>query len=559
MFHVERKNMKKIIKGNIVDVINKVIYYGEIYIENGRITRIQKVSKEKDATYILPGLIDSHIHIESSMLSPGAFAKLAVRHGTVSCVSDPHEIGNVLGKKGIEYMINDGNRVPFKFNFGVPSCVPATSFETSGEIIGPGDVKELIERSDIKYMSEMMNYPGVIFSDRDVVKKINYAKRINKPIDGHAPGISGNDLIKYVAAGISTDHECSTIEEAEEKIDAGMMIQIREGSAARNFEKLHNLIDKYPDKVMLCSDDLHPDDLMAGHINRLIQKGLNKGLDIFNLLTAAIINPIRHYRLDGCILRVGDPADLIIIDNPENFNILETWIDGSPVYKDGDVLFEYSQPIPINKFEAKPIKSTDLKIKGRSEKVRVIEALDGELITRQLIRNIKLNHGEAMALPDEDIVKIVVLNRYVPEPPVVGFITGFGIKNGALASSIAHDSHNIVAIGSSDEQITEVINNVIECRGGIAVNDGKNTDILKLELAGLMSTADPKFVAQAYKDLNKKASLICTKMKAPFMTLAFMALLVIPELKIGDKGLFDVQQFKPVSLFIEKEQITKKK
>lgn len=543
--------MKKNIFGNIVDVVSRKTYYGNIVIEDGRISRIEKSGPQKGAKYVLPGLIDSHIHIESSMLSPGSFSKLALRHGTVACVSDPHEIGNVLGKSGVEYMIDDGKRVPLKFYFGVPSCVPATYFETSGETIGPDAVRDLLEREDIKYLSEMMNYPGVIYSDPEVLKKIEHAKRLNKTIDGHAPGIIGEDLMKYISAGISTDHECSTIEEAEEKIEAGMIIQIREGSAARNFEILYGLIDKYPDKVMLCSDDLHPDDLLAGHINGLIKRGLKRGLDLYNLLQAATMNPIKHYQLDGCLLREGDPADIIIIDDLDNFNVQETWIDGSPVYKDENILFEYSSPIAINNFKAKPVKPEDLRVKARSEKVRLIEAVDGELVTQQQIRTIKIRDGEALALPDEDIVKIVVVNRYSLQAPVVGFITGFGINNGALASSIAHDSHNIIAIGSNDKQITEVINCVIESKGGIAVHDGQKTDILKLELAGLMSTADPEFVAKSYKELNKIASRICTKMKAPFMTLAFMALLVIPELKIGDKGLFDVLRFKPVSLFVE--------
>lgn len=545
--------MEKIITGNIIDVIGRESYFGDVIIEGGKISKIHKKGPTEKAKYILPGLIDSHIHIESSMLTPGSFAKIAVRHGTVACVSDPHEIGNVLGKRGVEYMINDGNKVPLKFYFGAPSCVPATSFETSGETIGTKEVTDLLERKDIMYLSEMMNYTGVIYSDTDVLEKIEQAKKLNKPIDGHAPGIKGEDLKKYISAGISTDHECSTIEEAEEKIEAGMMIQIREGSAARNFEKLFTLIDKHPNKVMLCSDDLHPDDLFDGHVNSLIKKGLEKGLDFFNLLQAASVNPIRHYKLDGCLLRVGDPADLIIIDDPAKFNVLETWIGGLPVYMNGRVLFEYSSRGSLNKFEAKPIKAEDLRIVSESEKVRVIEAVDGELITHQQIRDIEIKNGEALVVPDKDIVKIVVLNRYVSKPPVMGFITGFGIKNGAIASSIAHDSHNVIAIGSSDKQIVEVINRIIKSKGGIAVNNGQKTEILKLELAGLMSNRDPEFVAQAYKDLNEKASRICTKMKAPFMTLAFMALLVIPELKIGDKGLFDVQQFKPVSLFIENE------
>ncbi|MCD6597686.1 MAG: adenine deaminase [Bacteroidales bacterium] len=541
--------MKKIINGNIVDVINQEIFSGEIHIENKKISKIIKNEDLKTNQYILPGLVDSHLHIESSMLTPGRFAQLAVKHGTVATVSDPHEIANVLGIKGVDYMIKDGKKVPFKFYFGAPSCVPATPFETSGAVLGVKEVRELLEREDIKYLSEMMNFPGVINNSEDVVKKLNIASKLGKPIDGHAPGLAGEPLKKYINAGISTDHECYSLEEAEEKIALGMYVQIREGSAARNFETLFPLIDKYPGKIMLCSDDLHPDDLSKGHINSLIKAGLKKGLNLFNLLMAVTIVPKFHYGLDTGLLRKGDPADLIVIDKPEEFNVKETWINGEKVFEDGNVLFKYENPGVINNFYSAKITLADLKLEDKGSKIRVIRAYDGGLLTTEEIMKPKVMGGELISDASRDLAKIVVLNRYKPAKPVVGFITGFGLEGGAFASSIAHDSHNLIAIGMDDRDILNALKRVIDSKGGIALSDGIVIEGISLDIAGLMSTDDPEKVASAYAYLNKKASGLCTKIKAPFMTLAFMALLVIPELKISDRGLFNVNDFKECSLY----------
>ncbi len=541
--------MKKTITGNIIDIVNQEIFPGEIHIDNQKISKIVRKKQIETTQYILPGLIDSHVHIESSMLTPGRFAQLAVKHGTVATVSDPHEIANVLGIKGVDYMINDGEKVPFKFYFGAPSCVPATPFETSGAVLGLNEIRELLEREDIKYLSEMMNFPGVINNSEDIVQKLSIAKELRKPVDGHAPGLRGEPLKNYINAGISTDHECYSITEAEEKIALGMYVQIREGSAARNFETLFPLIDKYPGKIMLCSDDLHPDDLSKGHINSLIKAGLEKGLNLFNLLMAVTIVPKFHYGLDTGLLRKGDPADLIVIDSPGNFKIKETWINGEKVFEKGNVLFEYNSQEAINNFYSSKINLADLKVEDKGSKIRVIRAYDGELLTSEEIIEPRVIGGEILSDASRDLAKIVVLNRYKPAIPVVGFITGFGLKRGAFASSIAHDSHNLIVIGMDDKDIFNALNRVIDSKGGIAICDSVVTEGLRLEIAGLMSSDDPEKVASDYAYLNNKAASLCTEIKSPFMTLAFMALLVIPELKISDRGLFNVNDFKETSLY----------
>jgi len=543
--------MKKNISGIIIDVLNRRTFPGTLQFDNAVISEIREDKSIVPDQYILPGLIDAHVHIESSMLTPGGFSKLAVKHGTVASVSDPHEIANVMGIEGIEYMLNDGEKVPFKFYFGAPSCVPATTFETSGATLGLKEVKDLIEKKEIRYLSEMMNFPGVISGDNEVANKIRFAKKAKKPVDGHAPGLRGKALDKYIKAGISTDHECYTLEEAKEKIEKGMIVQIREGSAARNFNSLYSLIGKYPGKIMLCSDDLHPDDLLKGHINRLIVKGLNKGLDLFDMLTAATVTPKLHYKLDVGLLKEGDPADFIIIDKPESFRVKQAFINGEKVYDKGKVLYGYENIKSINKFFAQPVEENDIRVVAEKEKIRLIKAFDGELITEEKIVKARIVDKEVVTDPEKDILKIVVVNRYKKVKPAVGFITGFGLKTGALVSSIAHDSHNVIAIGVSDSDIVKVLNNVIESKGGIAVYDGQSLDSIQLKIAGLMSDESPEMVARTYERINEKAAGLCTKIKSPFMTLSFMALLVIPHLKISDKGLFNVSRFENASLFVD--------
>ncbi|HLN20766.1 MAG TPA: adenine deaminase [Bacteroidales bacterium] len=538
--------MKKI-SGNIIDVHKKNIFPAEIFIRDGKIHSIEK-RENAAGVFILPGLIDAHIHIESSMLTPGSFAREAVRHGTVATVSDPHEIANVTGIAGVEFMIEDARKVPVKFFFGAPSCVPATSFETSGASLSPEDIKTLLRRDDILYLSEMMNFPGVIYNDSDVLEKLKAAALSGKPVDGHAPGLTGADLQKYVEAGISTDHECSDLNEALEKIKLGMKILIREGSAARNLNALKPLLRSHPQMVMLCSDDLHPEMLRDRHLNKLVSQLIREGYDLFDVLRAVTLNPVSHYSLPVGLLRKGDYADFIIVDNPESMNIIETWIDGHPVFTDGEAKFSYNHGEPVNNFNCSFISTGDILIKNQLKSLRVIEAMEGELLTGELFWNSK----DEVIHPDisQDILKIVVKDRYKDSKPATGFIKGFGLKQGAFASSVAHDSHNIVAIGTNDADIVNAVNAITQMRGGLAVSFGNKLNTLKLDVGGIMSTDECNTVADRYQQLSGLVRSFGCTMKAPFMTLSFMSLLVIPSLKIGDRGLFDVTRFTPVSLFL---------
>ena len=544
------KNIETIISGNIVDIVKREIYKGKVFIKNDKIEKIIKCEVVENV-YLLPGLVDSHVHIESSMLTPTEFAKIAVKHGTVATISDPHEIANVLGIQGINFMIDDIKDVPFKMFFGAPSCVPATDFETSGYKLNDTDIDKLLSRNDIYYLSEMMNFPGVIYNDKSVISKIESAKKYNKKIDGHAPMLSGKDLEKYIYAGISTDHECSTIIEAEEKLKLGMKIQIREGSAAKNFENLHKLIDKFPNEIMLCSDDIHPDNLVEGHINKLIKKGIDKKIDIFNLLQSATLNPIKHYNLNIGLLQEGNSADLIMIDNLDSFYVLKTIINGNIVYENGHSKIESKNKISINNFNSKTISEEDIIVAAKSKKIRVIEAIDGDLFSNEKICEAKIENECVVPDINNDILKVVVLNRYKIEKPIVGFIYGFGLNHGAIASSIAHDSHNIIAVGADDTSIVRAINTIVNSKGGIVVIDKNEEFVLQLEIAGLMSAKNGNEVAEKYKNIDKKAKNLRSKLSAPFMTLSFMSLLVIPKLKIGDKGLFDGTKFQFTNIFVD--------
>jgi adenine deaminase len=537
----------KTISGNIIDVTGRKIFPGTINIDGKKISDIKKESNTYK-NYILPGFIDAHVHIESSMLVPSEFARAAVRHGTIATVSDPHEIANVLGMEGVRFMIDNARKVPFKIYFGAPSCVPATAFETSGAVISPQDIKELFEKDNLKYLSEMMNFPGVIFSDKEVMKKINIAKGFGKPIDGHSPGLTGDDLKKYAAAGISTDHECFTLEEANEKISLGMKILIREGSAAKNFDALKTLVRDKTSEVMLCSDDKHPDDLLEGHINLLVKRCLAEGYDLFDVLQCTIVNPINHYGLDVGMLKIGDAADFIVIDNPENFNVLETYIDGNKVYGDGKVFIESVAVNELNKFNLTKKTIEDFKVYANEGALNVIEAFDGELITKAIKVKPKVSQGYIESDIENDILKIAVISRYDDGKPAIGFIKNFGIKKGAIASSVAHDSHNIICIGTNDGDMSAAVNSLVDSKGGISVCEGEKCDVLKLSVGGIMSSEDVYQVSEKYKMLQKKAKEMGSKLKAPFMTLSFMALLVIPELKLSDKGLFDGVKFQLTSL-----------
>ena len=548
MFHVEQK-IKFImqISGILVDVFKRKIISSSISISRGRIKKIKQI-RGGQKNFILPGFIDSHIHIESSMLTPGSFARAIVPHGTIGVVSDPHEIANVLGINGVNFMIRDSKKVPTKFWFGAPSCVPATNFETSGGKIGIADTEKLLQKDEIKYLSEMMNYPGVINQDPEVMQKIKTAQKAGKKIDGHAPGLSGEGLRKYVESGISTDHECSTIEEAREKISLGMKILIREGSSARNLEALKYLFKTNPEEVMLCSDDLHPEMLQKRHINKLVANLINEGYDIYDVIRSATVNPVMHYGLEAGLLRKGDPADFIIVDSLEEMNVIETWINGKKIYERGKVLFDYKKPRTLNYFNCSPLSAQDIMVKNNNTGIRIIRAYDGELLTKGEIE--KPGKGNTIeASVEKDILKIIVKDRYKDSNPAIGFIRGFGLKAGAFASSVAHDSHNIIAIGTNDKDIISAVNEVIKFKGGMAVAAGKDVDTMALDIAGIMTTESCKEVASKYELLSEKVRRLGCSMSAPFMTLSFMALLVIPELKLSDKGLFDGKKFCHVPLY----------
>ena len=530
------------LSGHIVDVVSGTIFPGTIKVLNGRIASIAPC-EVSEKHYILPGLIDAHVHIESSMLVPAEFARLAVVHGTTATVSDPHEIANVLGLEGVDFMIHNGKLSPFKFHFGAPSCVPATGFESSGAVIDATQIGDLLKRDDILYLSEMMNFPGVIYGDEDVHQKLNFAKKYNKPVDGHAPGLDSGNIKKYAAAGISTDHECTTIGEAIEKINAGMHILIREGSAARNFDSLVPLLATHPEKVMFCSDDKHPDDLVSGHINLLIHRAIKSGYDAMAVLRACTLNPVRHYKLSCGLLQPGDAADFIVVDNLEDFNVLQTFIDGNQVAGNGKTLLQSHSFETPNRFLAQKNDLNALEVPSVPGKIKVIRAFDGDLVTEKFLDDPLIGNDKIVSDIERDILKITVINRYNPSKPAVAFINGFGLQRGAMASTVAHDSHNIICVGTNDADMVTVINSLVDNKGGIAVTDGQHLDVLALPVAGLMAAADGYEVAEKYEYINSRALALGGTLKAPFMTLSFMALLVIPELKLSDKGLFDGLKF----------------
>jgi adenine deaminase len=538
------------LSGNIVDLHARRIYPGTVEWVGGRITRLTAEPGQRYAHYIAPGFVDAHIHIESSMLPPAEFARWAVVHGTVATVSDPHEIANVLGTTGVDYMVRDGRRTPFKFNFGAPSCVPATTFETAGAALDARAVARLLARPEIKYLSEVMNYPGVLARDPSLLRMIAAAKKHGKPVDGHAPGLRGAAAARYAAAGISTDHECFTLPEARDKRKARMKILIREGSAARNFAALAPLLKTDAADCMFCCDDLHPDLLMLRHLDEHVRRAIASGADLFDVLRCASVNPVEHYRLEVGLLRVGDPADFIVFDGWANLRVRRTYLRGKLVARDGRSLLPRQPSWTPNVFRARPRRVENFRVPAASGKLNLIEAVNGQLITRHRRTVPRLAGGVIIADPRRDILKIAVVNRYVPRAPVaVAFIRGFGLKAGAIASSVAHDSHNVVAVGVDDASLCAAVNLVIRSRGGISAVGRRTRAVLPLPIAGLMSDRDGRSVARRYTALDARAKQLGSKLDAPFMTLAFMALLVIPDLKLSDRGLFSAAKwgFVPVA------------
>ncbi len=536
--------------GQIIDLVQRRIFPGKVIVQSGVITAISAcAADEADAGFLLPGFVDSHIHIESSLLTPTEFARLAVSHGTVAAVCDPHEIANVLGTAGVLYMIEQGQRTPFHFFFGAPSCVPATTFETSGATLSAKEVAALLSDPRVTHLSEVMNVPGVLHGDPDLLGKLQAARQRQLPIDGHAPGLYGEALREYVRHGISTDHECTTLEEAHAKLLLGQKIQLREGSAAKNFSALMPLLREFPSGCMLCSDDLHPDDLVVGHINRQVKAALDAGLDLFSVLQAACRNPVLHYRLPVGQLQVGDRADFVRISDLASLQVEETWLAGEPVFRRGELLLPHL-PVPLpNHFVASPLTADSLRVPAREGKLRVISVKDRQLLTEELFVSPRTAEGEVLSDVSRDVLKLVVKSRYDARPPQVAFVHGFGLRKGALATSVAHDSHNVIAVGADDDSLLRAVNTVLENKGGLCVVGTQEQSFLPLPIAGLMSDQEGKEVAAKYSELHRIAAESGCTLLAPLMTLSFLSLLVIPALKLSDRGLFDGNAFRFVDLF----------
>lgn len=539
------------ISGNIVDVCQQTIFPGTVSVEEGIIIAIARESGKDYKEFILPGFVDAHVHIESSMLVPTEFARLATVHGTVAAVSDPHEIANVLGLSGVRFMVDNAAQTPFKIAFGAPSCVPATPYETAGAKLAPTDIRLLFEQKYVSYLSEMMNVPGVLAKEPEVMQKIQIARELGFPVDGHAPGLRGEEADRYGSVGISTDHECLTLAEAQDKLQAGMKILIREGSAAKNFAALYPLIENNWEQCMFCSDDKHPDDLVTGHINDLVRRSLLLGYDLMKVLQIACVNPVNHYNLPVGLLRLHDPADFIVVNNLQNLAVQRTYCQGVLVAESGQSLLPSVNIEPLNRFATLPKQVADFNLPASGSTVRVIEAIDGQLTTAELHFPALIKNGEICCNLDRDILKIAVVNRYQDTKPAVALVKNFGLKRGAIASSVAHDSHNIIVVGTTDAEICAAVNQIIVHQGGIAVAEGDSVEILPLPIAGLMSTKDGYQVAQKYGDLDARAKQLGSTLSAPFMTLSFMALLVIPELKLSDRGLFSSQKFGLVSVCVD--------
>ncbi len=539
--------------GNLVDPVARRIRPATLTLSRGRIAEIAWDAKEHP-TWLLPGFVDAHVHVESSLLPPSEFARLAVAHGTVATVSDPHEIANVLGVPGVDFMLDDARGSPFTFCFGAPSCVPATRFDHSGAVLGPDDVAALLDRDEIGYLAEMMNYPGVVAGDPTVLAKLAAARARSKPIDGHAPGLRGDALRTYVAVGISTDHECVALAEAREKLALGMRILIREGSAARNFDALAGLLEDRPGDCMLCSDDLHPDRLLVGHIDVLVRRALARGTDLFDVLQAACVNPVRHYALPVGLLQAGDRADFLEVDDLASLRVRRVFVEGRLAAVDGTTTWTRRPTATPNRFDAAPTSADDFRIRmpaAAGRNVHVIEARDGQLVTGRGVAPARVEEGCVVADPSHDVAMLALVDRYAARPPALALVRNFGLADGALASSVAHDSHNVVAVGTSPEALARAVNLVVTARGGLAAVGPAGERLLPLPIAGLMSDRPGPEVAAAYTEIDRFAKALGSRLEAPFMTLSFMALLVIPALKIGPAGLFDVERFAPVGLLAD--------
>lgn len=532
------------VSANLIDIHRRCITYSEVIWQDGVIRSITEQGPERNGQpYLLPGFIDAHVHVESSMLPPAEFARLALRQGVIGAVCDPHEIANVLGMEGVRYMVDDGRRSPFLFCWGAPSCVPATAFETAGATLNANEIRQLLEDGSCSFLSEVMNFPGVLAEDAGVMAKLAVAQQAQVNIDGHSPGLSGPALARYAGAGISTDHECTTLAEAEEKLQQGMHILIREGSAARNFAALEPLLRSHPERVMFCSDDKHPDELWQQHVNGHVQRALALDHDLYDTLRAATLNPVQHYGLPAGLLRVGDRFDAQQVDSLQHLTVQHVWLAGQQVVSNGQCVLPKMDSVCINRFTAWSVSAEQLRIRGHSGKARVIGIRDGALLTTAEWVDITAKQGVLDPASTNDVMLLAVINRYHPAPPALALVRGFGFTNGAMASSVAHDSHNIIAVGSDATLLAAAINAVMNSKGGLAWADTHRSAVLPLPIAGLMSPLSGEAVAHQYSSLDALVKRAGSSLHAPYMTLSFLALLVIPALKLSDKGLFDGEHF----------------
>ncbi|MDY4521351.1 MAG: adenine deaminase [Bacteroidales bacterium] len=556
---INRFKTSRVIKVNYVNVISRSISTAEIKFGD-TIEEINVLKKEPTdgLPYCTPGLIDAHVHIESSMLSPQRFAEMVIPHGSVGVVCDPHEIANVLGEDGVRFMIDDAHKSPLNFYFCIPSCVPSTPFETNGAVFGPIQVRNLVD--ECVALAEVMNYPGVVNADPKMMEEIAIAQEAHIPVDGHAPGLMGEDLKKYVAAGVSTDHECYSLSEAKEKIALGMKVLIREGSAARNLDALQSLLKSNPYNVMACTDDAHPDDIRErGHIDKFFLRALEMGISIFDIFQILSVNPVSHYKLDCGLVQVGDKSNFLLLNSLKEFSLRSVILNGQEAYNSVQGLaYDYlPNPLKPNNFVDRSFTDADFQLVAPSNdpKLRVIVQLKDQIVTQSLVWQSKAKaQAEVKSDIDNDIVKIAVVNRYDAQAPVVnGFIKGTGLKSGAMASSIAHDSHNVVIIGADAQSMRLAAEAIFASKGGIVVvNDNAVAGQLELPIAGLMTNDNFNVVADKYQWLIRTAQeKLGVDLSSPFMSMAFMSLLVIPSLKIGDKCLFDVDTFSPVDVFVK--------
>jgi adenine deaminase len=535
---------RRVVEGQLVDVVNGKVVPSGVVMEGGKFTEIVTLA-EAPNRYLLPGFIDSHIHIESSQLCPSRFAEASVPHGTTAVVSDPHEIANVLGVKGIDLMLEDASNVPLRIFLTAPSCVPATQYERSGATIGVAEIESMLKDPRFVGLGEVMDVQGVLRDDPGIIAKIKAAKAFWKGIDGHCPGLVGNDLVKYINAGMRTDHESITADEAEEKYFLGMWIQVREGSASRDLRSLMPFAKTH--ECMLVSDDLRAKDLVNGHLDVLLRKAVALGMPPMHAIRAVTAWPAWHYNLPGGSVAVGRTADLVVVDDLRNFNVRQVFIAGRLVAEDGVPLFLAEPRTNGLGILPRGLVGEDMLLPAKGEKVsvKVIEAFPDRIESGSLITELPVRDGRVRAMPDQDVLHIALVNRYVDERPVLGFIKGFGLKRGAMATSVAHDSHHLLAVGASPDDMAKAIN-VVSRSGGFAVCEENEVSTLPLEVAGLMSTSPARVVAQIENDLVELLVGMGCRLPAPFMTLSFQSLLVVPELKIGDRGLFDTRRMEVV-------------